>query len=148
MFFPKLFHILLCFHYQVTFNSQFTQRYRNNRRSSRQATTPKMSATFIQATLTGVTGEPQHDEAEEGNYEEKLSDLKKLMARKSGSSATVIKEILHDTHVQRRQWLKKDISIDEILKEYCCFSQSKWVSLKMKVIFQYLLCNNISHILK
>ena len=99
-----------------------------------------MSATFIQATLAGVTGEPQHDEAEEGNYEEKLSDLIKLMARKSGSSATVIKKILHDTRVQRRQWLKKDISIDEILKEYCCFSQSRWVSLKMKVIY---LCNNI-----
>ena len=117
------------FFLQKTFNSQFTQRYRNNRRVSKQATCPKI---VLQAAVKATIRQPEMPEASNQShsdeYEENLTTLNKLMTGKNPPAPNLIIQILDETRKKRKIWMKQEISIHEILDKYKCFTKPKWVS--------------------
>lgn len=115
---------------QSTFNAQFTQRYRNNRRESRKVTCPKLvvSQATVESSAIESSKQLQDVTNEEDEYEENVETLKKLMAGKNPPKPRSVIQLLDDTREKRRKWLEEEISIHQILEKYVCFKKSKWVS--------------------
>ena len=109
---------------QHTFNTQFTQRYRNCRRSSTKVTKPRV---ILPQTTFAAAPEIATDDIEE--YEENVETLSKLVKGKTPPAAHSVKQLMDITRKARVQWMKEEImSIKNILDKYPCFRISKWVS--------------------
>ena len=112
---------------QHTFNKQFTQRYRNNRRRSSGVKCPKI----IVASAT-----PNHHQSpvtSTDEQDENVDALRKLASIKNPPAQTV-QELLNVTRSGRKQWLQKsDLSIQMIFEKYPMIQQPKWVS-KVRIV--------------
>lgn len=104
---------------QHTFNKQFTQRYRNNRRRSSGAKSIKVVLAEANVTATKENTSLQDNENTEA--------LKKLVKGKNPPAQTV-QNLLIATRASREKWLQTPcISIHDILEKYTVLRNSKWV---------------------
>ena len=94
-------------------------------------TRPKI--TLSQAAVTAairqseaLTDQPQGDGIDE--YEESVASLNRLIERKNPPAPKLIIQLLEEIRQKRKDWLKQDISIHDILEKYICFKKPKWVS--------------------
>ena len=94
-------------------------------------TRPKI--TLSQAAVTAairqseaLTDQPQGDGMDE--YEESVASLNRLIEGKNPPAPKLIIQLLEETRQKRKDWLKQEISIHDILEKYICFKKPKWVS--------------------
>ena len=75
-----------------------------------------------------TSSEPSVDcSSSDWEYEENVATLSKLMQAKTPPAANVVKQLLGLTRNKRKDWLKEEIAIRQILQKYPCFKLSKWV---------------------
>ena len=107
---------------QHTFNKQFTQRFRNNRRRSTKAKSLK-----VVLPQTNVNTNEESVSLQEEEDKENTDALQQLIKGKN-PPAQMVQSLLTATRATREKWLQTpSISIQDILQKYSALQNSKWV---------------------
>lgn len=126
----------MLFFLKHTFNNQFSQRYRNNRRERKNNDKDGSSPNITRAIVKVRASQPAQSSSsgnsvvniEMETYEENVTALAKLINGKHYPPAKVVEELLDATRILRKKWLDEEVSIRQILDKYPCFKNPKWVS--------------------